>query len=356
MRIGIDARLVGGSSTGDSTYWTGLLHGLSKLSPDAEFLLYTNAAQPAEIPSHPSFRWNVLPGRSGRWWSFVQFPLRARADGCDVIHTQYALSPLVGRRGVTTIHDVSFRIGPHWFRTKDRFLLNALVPRAARRARKVITVSETSKKDLVSHLGLEPAKIAVTPLAPSHKLKNVPSTQAEPMLAELGVRRPYLLSVGTRWPRKNMRLAVEAVDLLPADLPHRLVLTGKSGWGESGNSSRLQTIGYVEERLLAALYSSADLYLAPSHYEGFGLTILEAFTCGCPVLCSVGGAQAEVAGDAAHVLAEEEPEAWAGAMKDLLTDSSKLQSMREKGLLRVGQFSWTETATRTLQVYREVAS
>src|SRR5579885_1319148 len=111
-QIAIDARLVGGQSTGDSTYWLGLLTGLSRINTNFRFLLFSNAPRPPGIPESPAFQWVRLPSRNSRWWSLVRFPLLARRMNADALHTQYSLSPLAGSIGITTIHDVSFFIGP----------------------------------------------------------------------------------------------------------------------------------------------------------------------------------------------------------------------------------------------------
>jgi alpha-1,3-rhamnosyl/mannosyltransferase len=142
--------------------------------------------------------------------------------------------------------------------------------------------------------------------------------------------------------------------MLEPSLPHTLVVTGKEGWGEEKPGKRVLTSGYVDDVQLSALYSGADLYLAPSLYEGFGIPILEAFSCGCPVLCSDGGAQPEVAGDAATILRGSDAHEWSATIGKLLQDSSKLQSMRDLGIRRAGEFSWKRTAELTLAVYREV--
>jgi glycosyltransferase involved in cell wall biosynthesis len=286
----------------------------------------------------------------------VTFPLGARRAGARVIHTQYNLSPLAGRRGITTIHDVSFFIGPEWFRHRDLFLLRRFVPASARRAARVITVSETSRSEIERFIPAARGKTVVTPLAPTPGLEPVPLDEARRLVeAETGIAEPFLLTVGTRWPRKNMGLAVEAVSGLPADIPHVLAVTGKPGWGEEHLASpRVRATGYVTEAVLSALYSSAALYLAPSRHEGFGLPVLDAFRCGCPVLCSAGGALPEVAGDAAVVLPSWSPADWTDTLRELLTDSGKLDAMRMRGLERVKQFDWMETARRTMAVYREV--
>lgn len=152
-----------------------------------------------------------------------------------------------------------------------------------------------------------------------------------------------------------MALAIEACERLPAELPHRLVLTGKEGWGDDRPGARTVLTGYVSFPMLSALYSAADLYLAPSRHEGFGLPVLEAFLCGCPVMCSAGGALPEVAGDAAEVNRSMDPNEWARAIADSLGNSSKLAAMRERGFRRVAKYSWRRAAEVHAQVYSEVA-
>jgi glycosyltransferase involved in cell wall biosynthesis len=356
LRVALDVRLVQRASTGDSTYWLGLLHGLCRIGSPIEFLLFSNAPQPPGIPMPPGATWVELPCRNERWWSFVAFPIAARRRRADLLHTQYSMSPLAGRRGVTTIHDVSFFVDPSWFRPKDRLLLRTLVPLAARWASRVITVSETSRRDIERFVPSARGKVRVVPNAPHPDLAPVDPAEARKMVGErFGLEGPYLLTVATRWPRKNLALATQAAELLPPELPHPLVLTGKPGWGTESLGPRSRPVGYVQLRELAALYSAADLYLAPSRYEGFGITILEAFHCGCPVLCSAGGAQPEVAGDAAEVLASWSPEDWAEAIRNLLADSSKLERMRRDGRRRAAEFRWEDSARKTCDVYREAA-
>ena len=358
-RIAIDARLVGGQSTGDSTYWSGLLAGLGRINTNFRFLLFSNAKRPPGIPETDRFEWIRIPSRSQRWWSYARFPLMARRMNAAAIHTQYSLSPLAGKLGITTIHDVSFFIGPEWFKPKDRLLLRSTVPAAARRAAKIITVSNTSKADISAHIPGVEDKIRVTYLAGHPSIVPIKKQLAKQRVGKLlNYSGPYALCVGTIWPRKNTALAVEAMKDLPTDTC-RLVLTGKSGWGErpraESREPRALSTGYVDFETLSCLYSAADLYLAPSRHEGFGIPLIEAFTCGCPVLCSSGGALPETAGDAAEIEPTWEPEHWARTIQSLLGDSSKLDQLRAKGLERAKRFTWEETARKTLEVYKEVA-
>lgn len=353
--VALDVRLAAGQATGDSTYWTGLLHGLAELESSCRFLLFSNTDRPAGIPESPAFQWLKLAGGSSRWWSLARFPLAARRAKAGAIHTQYNLSPLVGSRGITTIHDVSFLIGPEWFNSRDRLLLQRFVPASARRAKRVVTVSHTSKSDIVRFIPDVASRTVVAYNGPNPGIQPVPREIALRTAASLGLTTPFMLTVGTRWPRKNMKLAIDAVNLLPAELKHRLAITGKPGWGEENLQERAVATGYLSEEQLSALYCAADLYLAPSLHEGFGIPLLEAFECECPVVCSSGGALPEVAGDAAEVMASWEPADWARSIAELLEDSSKLAAMRARGKKRASEFSWKASAQIHEQVYREVA-
>ena len=353
--VAIDARLVGGTSTGDSTYWTGLLEGLSRTESEFRFLLFSNAPRPSGLPPCDWIEWRTLPARSSRWWSLVKFPLAARR--AQVVHTQYSVSPLVRRPAVTTVHDVSFFIGPEWFRPKDRMLLRATVPAACRRAARVVAVSETCKSEIEHWIPAAKGKVSVTYNACPSWIQPVPREQAALRVRqELGLEGPFLLTVGTRWPRKNMGLAIAAANLLPREVPHRMVVTGKTGWGENELGPRGFASGYVDNVLLSALYSAASMYLAPSRHEGFGIPLLEAFRCGCPVICSTGGALPEVAGDAAIVEPSWEAADWAVRIQRAIGDRGTLSALREKGHIRERRFTWEETARKTLEIYREVAN
>lgn len=348
ITVAIDAHLAFGTSTGDSSYWTGLLYGLAQLDSDLRYLIFFNGELPKSIPECPRFTWQELKGSNSRYWSLVQFPMAARRAGADVLHTQYNVSPVCGGRAVTTIHDVSFFIGPQWFRPRDLFLLRRFIPASVKRAAAVLTVSETSRAEILSFLPAANGKTFSTPLATPVHIK---ATAQSALLDDLLLPEKFVLTVGTRWPRKNVQLAIDAAEL--ANVP--LVITGRVGWGPEELGSNTKSVGFVNDQTLSALYRRASIYLAPSHHEGFGLPLLEAFTCGCPVICSSGGAFPEVAGEAAIVMKSWQVEDWAETIKETLNSSSKLAEMREAGFRRAAQFSWKETARLTEDVYRFAA-
>jgi glycosyltransferase involved in cell wall biosynthesis len=215
-----------------------------------------------------------------------------------------------------------------------------------------LAVSETDRREIESYLPASRGKTAVTFNAcPPWIQRHDPQEAKSRLLTELGIDRPYLLTTGTRWARKNMELAVSAMKSLSSQFPHLLVVSGKGDWSTSELGDRCLATGYVPNEQLSLLYSGADLYLAPSRHEGFGIPLLEAFRCGCPVLCSSGGAFPEVAGGAAQVEPGWDAAQWAFAIERLLLDSSKLQTLSQAGIRRERAFGWDETARRTLEIY-----
>lgn len=353
--VAIDARLVGRKQTGDTTYWMGLLAGLAELETDAKFLLFSDQEMPEGLAIPANSEWIALYCDSTRWWSFVKFPVEAKKRGADVIHTQYSLSPLAGNRGITTVHDVSFFVEPKWFSTQDRMLLQKFVRLACKRAARIITVSQNSMHEIERFIPEAAGKVRAVPNARHIRIGPVPREEAIEMVRKAGIPVPFILTVGTRWARKNFELALDAVEALPASLPHKLIWTGKGDVLEEGKYMRSFGAGYVDYPMLSALYSAADLYLCPSHHEGFGIPLLEAFACGCPVITSCGGALPEVAGDAAQVMSSWKPEDWTEAIVQLLGDPNRMKELRDKGYERERQFSWRKSAEMTMRVYGEVA-
>lgn len=353
--VAIDARLVGRKQTGDTAYWMGLIAGLAELNSDAKFLLISDQEMPDGLVIPKNSEWIALYSDSTRWWSFVKFPMEAKKRGAQVIHTQYSLSPLAGNRGITTVHDVSFFVEPKWFSAQDRMLLQKFVRMACKRAARVITVSQNSSKEIEKYIPESTGKIRVVPNARHIRVGPIAREQAIEIVKKAGIPVPFILTVGTRWARKNFDLALDAVEALPSSLPHKLIWTGKGDVLEEGRYGRSIGAGYVDYPMLSALYSAADLYLCPSHHEGFGIPLLEAFACGCPVITSCGGSLPEVADDAALVLSSWRPEDWTQAIVDLLGDEARKDELRKKGYEREKQFTWRRSAEMTMEVYKEVA-
>jgi glycosyltransferase involved in cell wall biosynthesis len=354
-RIVWDASLAYGNATGDSTYWTMLLESIRDLEQsNITGFAVSPHAPPPDWRDSARVQWRTVPAKSMTWWSLVQLPKIARQLGADLVHLQYNASPLLRIPFVTTIHDISFVIGPAWFRPRDRWLLQTRIPNTISRARRVITVSETSRREIESYYPQAQGKIRVTPNACPRWIQPVPPEAARRRATELlGTDAPYALTVGTRWPRKNMALAIAAVEGLPPADSLRLAVTGKAGWGDQTVPRRGIATGYVSDADLGALYSAAEMYLAPSRHEGFGIPVLEAMRCGCPVIASSGGALPEVVGEAGIVMDSWEASAWTERIRQLRESPGMMAEMRARGRDRERQYEWSSSALRTLAIYWE---
>jgi len=221
MRIAIDARCLTGAYTGDRTYWLGLVRGLCALQHEHQMLLYTHTPITAPLlPADERLRQRVIPAGNPRWWSWKRFPDAANADSADVAHVQYTVPARLRMPVVTTVHDISFRLMPHCFPLKHRLLLNLTVPPSMRRAARVITVSESSRQDILRIYRLPEEKVIAIPNAADERMRPVERAVATQILQEnYGFQTPFVLMVGVLQPRKNLPLAVQAFAqaVLPAN-------------------------------------------------------------------------------------------------------------------------------------------
>jgi glycosyltransferase involved in cell wall biosynthesis len=256
--------------------------------------------------------------------------------GAALAHFQHALPVACPCPAVVTVHDLSFERDPSVMGLRHRLIFRVVVPRAVRRAARVVAVSERTKQDLVDLYGVDPARIAVTPhgVDPAFSPGDASGDS-------------YLLFVGAVQRRKDPLAAAEAA----AELGMRLVVVGPSrdaGLVEALERRGADVRGYVPKSELADLYRGAAALVLPSRYEGFGLPVVEAMASGTPVVAAPDAALREIAGDAA-VFAE--PAELAGGIRRALAERDQLVAA---GLRRAAQFSWDETARRTIAVYREV--
>jgi glycosyltransferase involved in cell wall biosynthesis len=341
----LDADVLGRQRTGDETYVANLLARLpSAAGGELRFAAITRRPDlvPAGIePLH-------VPARSQTARMALGVPRLLRRLRPALAHFVHALPLALPCPGVLTVQDLSFERDPDVMGRRDRLVFRATVPRSARRAARVLAISELTKRDLVELYGVDPRKVVVTPLAADAAFTpDGPAADGD----------PYVLFVGALQPRKEPVTAIEALSLIGPHAP-RIVLAGpdKGGRTETEGAARRLGVraefrGHVGQDELAALYRGAGCLVFPSRYEGFGLPVLEAMASGTPVVATTGGAIPEVAGDAAILVEPGNAPALAGGIERALADHERL---RQAGLARAARFSWAETAQRTLVVYREL--
>jgi glycosyltransferase involved in cell wall biosynthesis len=266
---------------------------------------------------------------------------------------------------VVTIHDITFRLFPQWIAPRPRKLMNFLIPLAAQSASKIITCSQCSKNDMVRELGLPAEKIVVTPYAASSHFWPHDPQEAHGRVREAypQLSNDFVAGIGLRGPRKNIGVVLRAILRLrargawPAEMKFAI-----AGSREQFPDEELQKLGdivvflgFVDEALLPYIFAAAQCTVYPSLYEGFGLPVLEAMACGCPVICSNSSSLPEVAGGAAAMLSPTDEEGWASVLESVLHDDNHRAMLRSWGLERAAQFSWEKCARQTLDVYKEVA-
>lgn len=341
----VDADVLGQQRTGDETYVRGLLRAL--VSTPGAFELVAATRRPDLVPAGIG---GLSTGRGGQAVRLVHgLPEALRRAGADLFHGNYFLPSRWAGRSVVTVHDISFARHRAFMPPHDLLAFRALVPRAMRRAARVLTVSEWAKADMVDRYSLDPDRVVVTPNGVDDDVS------ADGPVA---TRPPYLLFVGGLQARKDPVTAVRALGRLHADL--QLVIAGPDR-GErgavlaaaagAGVSDRLVILDYVDRAELLALYRGAQALVFPSRYEGFGLPLLEAMGCGTPVVAAATTSIPEIVGDAGILVPPADAEALADGIERALSDDGSLVAA---GLARAQLFRWSTTARRTADVYAQV--
>ncbi len=344
----VDADVLGRQRTGDETYVENLLRHLPALA-GGDFRFAAITRRPDLVPE--GVEAVELAARSQELRMALALPRLLRRLRPALAHFQHALPLRCPCPAIVTVHDLSFERDAASMGSLDRWIFKRVVPRAARRAWRVIAVSERTRRDLADLYAIPPERITVIPhgvdpaFGPDASVAGQSPTTRMTGVGENGAH-DYLLYVGAIQARKDPIAAAEAAESV--GLP--LVVAGPER--EPALARELERHGadlrgYVEKDELARLYRGAACLVLPSRYEGFGLPVLEAMACGTPVVAYSDPALREVAGD---VAVYAEPGGLADAIRQALAQRERLAAA---GLERARLFTWEETARRTLDVYRE---
>ncbi len=371
MRIAIDAHSVGAKLGGNESYAVNLIEALAQIDSVNQYTIYITTDE-ARQRFH------------GRWSNFkvretlphtplIRIPLTLSAElrkhPVDVLHVQFTAPPFCPCPVVVSIHDLSFEHLPQTFNRRSRTQLKLTVRHSARRATRIISLSEHTRSDIVETYGISADRIHAIPLAaPAHFGPVQDYKELQRVRHNYGIDGQYILSVSSIHPRKNLARLVRAYATLRgsnSDKLPKLVLVGKCAWlydetlralDETGVRDAVVLTGYVPQMDLPALYSGALCFVYPSYFEGFGLPPLEAMKCGAPVIVGNRTSLPEVVGDAALTVDPYDTDAIAGAIKRVLNDPQLREELSSKGQKRASEFDWRETARKTLAVYEEAVS
>jgi len=308
-------------------------------------------ARVSRVPARGS-----LPTNLG--WALFGLPRTLRGRAFDVFHAPAYTAPLAGVRPlVVTIHDVSYARHPEWHPGQNGRARRAFYRLSATRADRIITDSMFSRDEIGRAYGVAPDRIDVIPLAASDVFSRSRDV----------ARAPFVLHVGDLHPRRNLLTVLDVVGSLRRGEPGCRDLTLVLAGVDHGELARLQTravamgavdalryVGRPDDAVLSELYGTAAVFAYPSRYEGFGLPVIEAMSCGCPVVASSLSAVPEVGGAAAVLLDPDDRPGWRRAIARLVTDPEAAAAASRASLSRAAEFSWDRTARLTLDAYRRV--
>jgi glycosyltransferase involved in cell wall biosynthesis len=369
MKIGMEARWITFEKTGFGNYALNLLRELSKIDNKNEYLVYLNKDYVNNnIFSNPNFEKKIISKRP-EIYKHLSIPIDiiTKKRKFDFFHFLYnAPSLIVPCPFVLTIHDVSYKYIPNMISKRNLMSITLQLTLNARKAVKIITVSENSKKDIVNFFHIPEEKIEVIYEGVDNSFRPVRDEQKKKEIGEkYGLPDKFILYVGTYLPHKNLETLLYAYRDVKKQLkiPHSLVLAGNKGRNYEEISrliSKLdlgkdvKTIGFVPDEDLPSVYSLSDLFVFPSHYEGFGLPLLEAMACGVPVISSDASCLPEIGGDAVIYFSAEDVEGLTKKMIKVISNKNLRDDLIERGIHRAKLFSWRKMAEATLKVYEDV--
>ena len=376
MRIGISALLTEQGRSGLGQHVINLLGALQQIDQQNQYIIFGLAGDRSlDRIAAPNFtvvhvpRFFHRPVRSILWhWTVL--PILARRWRLDLLHlpSYRRLCPLSPCPVVVTVHDLAVLRLPAKYGYLRHLYMRTIVRRLLKHSAKIVTVSESTRQDVLAFVGLNPERITVVHNGVDHKsyYPMEKATCRTEVARRYSIRSPFILCVARlEHPGKNLVRLIEAFTLIKGrtGLPHQLVLAG-APWNGANAIYRAASVsrfsdaiafpGFVPADDLPLFYNAADLIVVPSLYEGFGLPVLEAMACGTPVACADASSLPEVGGDAALYFDPHDPDAIGQVMLKLLTDAEIRQALVSKGLERAARFSWKEAARRTAAIYWKV--
>jgi len=378
LKVGIDARFITRQPRrGIGNYSLNLVNELIQIDPSVEYVLYiAHEDEESILPNLPNVKIRQLWPAIYPIWENISLPVAVKKDKIDILHCLGNTAPLLLQSSVKlvlSIMDVMFLQSGDFvpkpstrYQAWGRIYRSIAVPLVARRSDKIVTISEFSKKDIVQLISgitsdeVEVSYLSCDPIFKSHLGLPV----AERPVFDAEASAPYILCLGAEDPRKNtLRFVQSYLNLLEKkQISENLIIGGYANWESSaafqavcsaGAEHKVRFLNFISIENLAQLYRNAVAFAYPSLYEGFGIPILEAFSSGCPVIASNVTSIPEVGEDAALYFDPWDVNSIEAALLQIVRDSTLRQKLIARGLQRASQFSWSETARKTLAIYNQ---
>jgi glycosyltransferase involved in cell wall biosynthesis len=370
LKIGIIYGGISEQKTGMDHFLHQVLLAMKRLVPDHQYVLIDHRRQPS--PFRDLFDQLILdlPGAPMALtrWNLLTVP--RILDQFDLIYSPGLYGPVripPKVASVMMVPDLTRYLFPHFFsfnpvqKMLDRFAYPAMLKRYDH----IITISQSTQHDLMTLFKIPPKKITVVyPWAEESFQPLADTEDVDPFIKKYGLKRPFILTLSTLEPRKNLVTLIKAFAGLKDQIPHDLVLVGQKGWKydpifqeiERQNlQQRIQWVGYVPDSDRVLFYKAAEFLVFPSWYEGFGMPLLEAMQCGCPVITSNTSSMPEVVGKAARLINPDNLDELQRAMHGLIQEPGVAQQLRQAGLEQARRFSGPISARKMLEVFEKLS-
>ncbi|MHA1380624.1 MAG: glycosyltransferase family 4 protein [Candidatus Helarchaeota archaeon] len=373
MNIAIDLTSIPNQKTGVGKYATALVDALGKFDNENHYWIFVKKNQVNEFnPKKKNFHIiecsNLLNLKVFRvLWEQFLLPFIVLIKKIDILHSIHYTTPfLFSLRRIITFHDMTFFILPKKHTLLKRIFFKLIIPFSAKRADRIISVSESTKKDIESILKVSGRKIDVVYEIIDSIYRPI---EKKNLILEIkkkyGIYNNFILYVGTLEPRKNVSGLIRAYHnlVLSRNIVQDLVIIGKKGWGyeeifktvkDLNLGDRVVFTGYVPDSELVYFYNAAEIFIYPSFYEGFGIPPLEALACGTPTISSNISSMPEVVGDAGILIDPSNTKELSQMIFKLLSSKNLRENFRKKGLERAKEFSSERMAKKTIDSYRKV--
>ncbi len=371
MKIGINARGLSIPVGGVASYMDRLIPRLIRTDRTNDYVVFHSSCR--HVGSFAGAQEVFIPPRHPLLWENVWLSRAARKYGIDALFCPKNLVPLFLPRTIKTIAVVLdllyFPVMGERFSEylwQDTLYMRLFLRRSLKRTDRIIAISENTRRDvdaLCPAVGdrLTTVHLGVGPI----REESLSEERRQFIRTRYGLNTPYIFYCGSLSPRKNIVRTLEAFAAIKGNIPHNFVVTAGKSWKDRPVfdavkrlhlSDRFVKLGTVPVEDMPALYGMADMFVYPSLYEGFGLPVLEAMACGCPVLTSNTSSLPEVAGDAALTVDPRDASSIASGMLKILTDREEAERLRNKGLERARRFTWEKTARETIDVFNSLSA